>query len=387
MKKFFAAVLAVCLSISVFPFFNPSVLAGVQPEITAKSAILIDAVSGEVLYEKNPHEKLPPASVTKVMTMLMVMEAIDAGQITFGDTVTINEEAANMGGTQLFLEVGETRTVEELMYGVAVESGNDAATALGVKLGGSVTGFVEKMNARAKELGMDDTHFEDACGLTAENHYTSAYDIALMSRELISHPDIFKFLTTWMIDVNVGKNNDKLRTLANTNKLLRQRDYIDGIKTGYTAEAGHCISATGKSGDLRLISVIMHGTDSKTRFEEADALLQYGFSQYQAVFPVKSGDTVGELHLYNAQKESIPLIVKENVYQLMKKDAAANIEKELILEEEYRYAPVAADEKVGELVVKSGETEIARMEVFTAEQADKISFSQYLKFIKKYLLP
>ncbi len=373
------------LFFSIFPIKITQ--AATEPVISARSAILIDAKTGEVLFEKNSHEKLPPASVTKIMTMLLLMEKIEAGELNLTDQVTISANAASMEGTGLLIETGEVRTVEELLYGVAVESGNDAAVALGEKMSGSEGNFVALMNQRAKELGMNDTNFINPCGLPAENHYTSAYDIAVMSKELIKHEAIFKYITTWMIDIYVGKNNDILRTLANTNKLLSQKDYIDGIKTGYTTDAGYCVSITGKKGEMRLISVIMKAETSAIRSEEADNLLNYGFQNYQAVYPVKKGDTVGQMKLLNSTVESIDLKAAEDVYKLMPLGSTAQISKKLVLDKEAVYAPIEADQKVGKLIVNLGEDQLAEIDVFTAESAEKCSYIKYLSQVKTLLFP
>src|SRR5699024_10247519 len=245
-------------SLIILYFLVPGVSAHAQEiEITAQSSVLIDASTGEILFENNKDEKLPPASITKVMTMLLTMEAINEGKITLEDQVTISEHASQMGGTQLYLEPGELRTVEELLMGVSVESANDASVALGEHIGGTHEAFVKLMNDRAKELGMENSQFRNTNGLPEEGHYSTAYDIALMSRELVKYPKVHQYLTIWMTDVTVGKNNDQVRTLANTNKLLRTYDGLDGIKTGYTSEAKHCLSATAKKGNLRLISVVL----------------------------------------------------------------------------------------------------------------------------------
>lgn len=373
------------LFLSILPIKTAQ--AAAAPVISAKSAILIDANTGEVLFEKNSHEKLPPASVTKIMTMLLLMEKLEAGEINLTDQVTISANAASMEGTGLLIETGEVRTVEELLYGVAVESGNDAAVALAEKMCGSEGNFVALMNERAKQLGMNDTNFVNPCGLPVENHYTSAYDIAVMSKELIKHEAIFKYITTWMIDIYVGKNNDILRTLANTNKLLSQKDYIDGIKTGYTTDAGYCVSITGKKGEMRLISVIMKAETSAIRSDEADGLLNYGFQNYQAVYPVKKGDIVGQVKILNSTIESIDLKADQDVYKLMPLGSTTQISKKLILEKDFVYAPIEANQKVGKMIINLGEEQLAEIDVFTAESAGKCSYFKYLSQVKSLLFP
>ncbi len=244
--------------------------------LKSKSAILMDANTGKVLYEKNSHEELPPASVTKVMTMLLVMEALDSGKIKTTDKVVTSEHAYDMGGTQIYLEVGEEMTVDDLLKSVAMNSANDASVALAEYISGSEEKFVEEMNKRAKELGAKNTNFKNASGLPEEGHYTSVYDMALISRELVKHKNIFKYLTNKIDSVRNGKFS-----LANTNKLLWNYQGADGIKTGSTSEALYCLSATAKRGDTRFIAVVFGAPDSATRFKEASKLLDYGFANFE----------------------------------------------------------------------------------------------------------
>mgnify|MGYP001021012947 CR=1 FL=1 len=247
--------------------------------IQSRAALLMEKTTGQVLYARNEHEQLEPASVTKIMTLLLTMEAIDSGTIGYDDVVTVSAYAAGMGGSQVYLAEGEQITVEELLKAVCVASGNDAAAALAEKVAGVSDRFVEKMNQRAAELGMNDTHFANCTGLTAEGHVTSAYDIAVMSRELIlKHPDIRRFTTIWMDTIRGGAFQ-----LANTNKLIRFYDGATGLKTGYTASAGYCISATAERDGMELIAVVMKGPDRDTRNNDAKALLNYGFSSYALV--------------------------------------------------------------------------------------------------------
>ncbi|MDR2520054.1 MAG: D-alanyl-D-alanine carboxypeptidase [Eubacteriaceae bacterium] len=380
MKKSLSALSgALILSIALYapaPAFAAAAAISID-NLSAVGAILIDAKSGEVLFEKNSHEKREPASVTKVMTMLLVMEAIDRGELDFQDPITVSEEAAKTGGTQLYLETGEVRTVEELLYGVAVESANDAANALAAHLGGTVSEFIDMMNSRASELGMSDTHFNSACGLHAEGHYTSANDIAVMSRELLKHPKILEFTDTWMKDVYVGKGNSVKRTLANTNKLISRLDYIDGLKTGYTSEAGHCISATGEVDGLRLICVLMGSKDSETRFREATALMQWGYSQYKANYPVKAWEPIGTAHVFNAKNQTLNVTVSKDAYKLTKKSEAPEYEIVTDINNKKLSAPIKAGEKVGTVYIKREGELIETMDAIAAEDAAKCSYFEY----------
>ena len=263
----------------------------VDLQLSAPSAVLMDLATGTVLYETNSHERLAPASVTKVMTLLLIMEAVDSGKISWQDMVTASEAAAAKGGSQVYLKVGETMSVEEMVKSITVSSANDCACAMAEFIAGSEAGFVEKMNARAQELGMEDTHFVNCTGLddepSAAEHLTSAYDIALMSRELLlHHPDIKRFTTIWMDTVRNGAFG-----LANTNKLVRFYEGTTGLKTGYTSSAGHCLSASAQREGLELVAVVLHCSSSPDRFQSAKALLDYGFANY-ALVPVQEGEAL-----------------------------------------------------------------------------------------------
>ena len=273
MKKRWAAFLtAAVLAAVLFPARSWAV----ELPVEAQAALLMEKTTGQVLYAKNEHEQLEPASVTKVMTLLLAMEALDEGRIRYDDTVTVSAYAASMGGSQVFLSEGEQITVEDLFKAICVASGNDASVAMAEHIAGVTELFVEQMNARAKQLGMNDTHFVNCTGLPAEGHVTSAWDIALMSRELIlHHPDIRRFTTIWMDTLRGGSFQ-----LSNTNKLIRFYDGATGLKTGATDAAGFCISATAERDGMELIAVIMKGQTADKRNTDAKTLLNYGFSTY-----------------------------------------------------------------------------------------------------------
>ena len=273
MKKRWAAFLtAAVLAAVLFPARSWAV----ELPVEAQAALLMEKTTGQVLYAKNEHEQLEPASVTKVMTLLLAMEALDEGRIRYDDTVTVSAYAASMGGSQVFLSEGEQITVEDLFKAICVASGNDASVAMAEHIAGVTELFVEQMNARAKQLGMNDTHFVNCTGLPAEGHVTSAWDIALMSRELIlHHPDIRRFTTIWMDTLRGGSFQ-----LSNTNKLIRFYDGATGLKTGSTDAAGFCISATAERDGMELIAVIMKGQTADKRNTDAKTLLNYGFSTY-----------------------------------------------------------------------------------------------------------
>ena len=258
------------------------------PELAVPSAVLMDEATGTVLYEKNDRERLPPASVTKIMTLLLVMEALDSGRIGWDDTVVTSAAAAGKGGSQVFLEENEQMPLTDMLKSVVVSSANDCATALAEHVAGSESAFVELMNRRAAELGMKDTHFVNCTGLddepNAAEHLTTAYDIALMSRELLRHEQIKQYTTIWMDTVRSGQFG-----LSNTNKLVRFYDGTTGLKTGYTSTAGYCLSASAERNGMELIAVVLHGASSTDRFESAKALLNYGFSSYALVTPAPEG--------------------------------------------------------------------------------------------------
>jgi D-alanyl-D-alanine carboxypeptidase (penicillin-binding protein 5/6) len=344
-------------------------------ELNCKSAILVDAATGEVIVEKNSHEKLPPASVTKIMTMLLIMEAIDSGKITLEDKVTISKQAESKAteGTCLLLEAGEVRTVHELLLGIAVESANDACIAMGEYISGSQEEFVKLMNQKAQELGMNDTTFKNVNGLHVDGHVTSAYDIAVMSRELLKHQKIFDYISQYIVEVKVGKKNDVLRTLANKNKMVRFYSDVDGIKTGYTRQAMYCISVTAKKGNLRLISVIMGAPDVPTRTKEARKLLDYGFANYSTYSIAKSGDVIAEAQVYKGDQSNIKVTTENDISVLIKKGEEKNIRKEIILQPTVT-APIAKGQKLGEMVVYKDNAELARYPLVSNTEVNKSSF-------------
>ena len=282
MKRISNKVVAFLLCFFILLFFPLSILSqGLPFEIESPSALLMDYETGTILFEKNPHEKLPIASITKVMTTLLALEAIEDGRIGLDEEVTVSEYAASMGGSQVFLEGGEKLPVSAILKAVVVSSGNDASVAIAEKISGTEETFVSSMNERAKELGMKNTRFSDCTGLSDEGNYSTVYDISIMSRELLKHPIFFKWSTIWLDNLEEAKNNTEL---TNTNRLVRFYDGCDGIKTGSTSKAKYCLTATAKRGNLRLISIILAAPTSKTRFNEASKLMDYGFitRQYQS---------------------------------------------------------------------------------------------------------
>lgn len=334
-----------------------------QPDlaVTAKGAVLLDAGSGTFLYEKNGHEKLPPASITKIMTMLLVLEAAERGQIGLEDLVTISERAASMGGSQMYMETGEQQTVGTLLAGMAIASANDACVACAEYVGGTEEIFVEMMNKRAKELGMEDTHFVNTNGLPAPEHYTSAYDIGLMSRELLKHEQTRDWFTTWQSTVLVGKK-DKKQTelgLTNTNRLIKLYPGANGIKTGFTQEAGYCLAGSATKGDLTLVSVVLGCDSTKNRWGESIRLLDYGFATYDSAKVAAKGEAMGSVGIEKGNPSFINAVTEEDISLLVKKGEAGKVTRAAIFFDKLS-APIAKGDPVGELVVYKEEKEIAR---------------------------
>lgn len=286
----------------------------------SKSAILMDFDSGEILYRKNENEALAPASMTKIMSMLLIMEAIDNGSIALDTEVTISENAASMGGSQVFLEAGEVYKVEELLKGIAIASGNDAVVAMAEKISGSVSEFVNRMNERAKELGLKSTTFKNPHGLDEEGHVSSAYDMAILARELISHEKILEF--TSIYEDYLQKNDGTSTWLVNTNKLVRFYDGVDGLKTGFTASAGYCLTATAKKNNLRLIAVVMGADTSDHRSSDISSLLNYGFNTYKTEILYAKDNTLGTKRIENGTMETTDIVLTEDYVKLLKQTQA-----------------------------------------------------------------
>ena len=337
-------------------------------ELSAPSAILMEQSSGEILYEKNADEPLPPASVTKVMTMLLTMEAVDSGKIALDDIVTGSEYAKSMGGSTIFLDAGEKISVYDLMKGVAVASGNDAAVALGEHISGSCEGFVELMNNRAKELGMANTQFKNPNGLDCEGHFSSARDIAIMSRELLKHEKIFEFTTIWMDSLRDGKFQ-----LSNTNKLIRFYNGANGLKTGSTSVAKNCISASALRDGMQLIAVVMAAPTSAQRFADAKKLLDYGFANFEVKKVVNSGDEYGKVKVFKGMKGEVCAVAKDNFSALIKKGEGDKIATEVNIQSDIN-APVKRLDKIGEISILKGENRIGTVNIVSFEDVEKLTY-------------
>ena len=345
--------------------------AAVELDIKGKSGVLMDVATGTVLFEKNAHEPLAPASVTKVMTMLLIMEAIDAGKIRWEDTVTASETAAAKGGSQIYLKAGETMSVADMVKSIAVSSANDCACAMAEHLAGSESAFVEMMNARAGELGMNDTTFVNCTGLDdgadAANHRTSAYDIAIMSRELLkNHPDIKKFTTIWMDTVRNGAFG-----LSNTNKMVRFYNGATGLKTGFTSGAGYCLSASALREGIALIAVVMGSETSANRFNACKAMLDYGFANFALV----TADTEQKMEVpVKLGKESFAVAEPGAEPQmLIDKAQKSSVTTQVTLEEAVT-APVSRGQRLGTLTVKAGEQVLAQVPLVAKEPVERLTW-------------
>ncbi len=335
--------------------------------VTAPCAILMESVSGEVIYEKNAYEHGAPASVTKVMTLLLVMEEIAAGRMTEADMVTCSSHAASMGGSQIWLEEGEQMSVGDMLKAVSVVSANDCAVALGEHIAGSEGAFVAKMNKRATELGMENTNFVDCTGLTDdENHYTCAYDIAVMSRMLIKHEEIKKYTTIWMDELRDGKSG-----LVNTNRLVRFYAGATGLKTGFTRKAMYCLSATAEREGVEYIAVVMHEETSDKRFESAKALLNYAFANY-TVCPLRSPDALAPIRVKLGEADSVQPVYSGEEGILAEKNSLSELRYEFECPETVE-APVTQGDPLGEMVIYSGSAEFARVQLVAGHDVPKLT--------------
>ena len=352
----------------------------VEMDIRAKGAVLIDAATGTVLYEQNAHETLPPASVTKVMTMLLIMEAIDSGRIGWDDQVTASEAASAKGGSQIYLEPGEVMTVQVLLKAVAVSSANDAACALAEHIAGSESAFVDMMNQRAEELGMNDTHFVNCTGLdddaNAKDHKTSAYDIALMSKELLTeHPDIKKFTTIWMDTIRDGAFG-----LANTNKMVRFYNGCTGLKTGYTSQAGFCLSASAERDGMELIAVVLGCDTSADRFAACKSMLDYGFATYALITPQMDEKATVSVKL--GTEASVCAVPADDTGLLIDKAQKNSVTTAMELEQQVT-APVSKGQRLGTMTVRAGEQILAQIPLVAAESVERLTFGDlFMKMLR-----
>lgn len=349
--------------------------------LAVKSACLMDADTGTVIYQQESHKELPPASVTKIMTMLLALEAEDAGKVKLTDQVTVSERAASMGGSQMYMEPGEVHTLEELLQGIAMVSANDACVAVSEYIAGSEEVFVEKMNQRAEALGMRDTHFVNTNGLPVADHYTSAYDIAVMSRELLKHEETKPWFTTWQAEIKVGlPGKEKPFGLTNTNKLLKAYPGACGIKTGFTQEAGYCLSAAAAKENTTLIAVVLGAETSKSRTEEIIKLLNYGFASYESVTLAEKGEKVKEVQIDKGEPYHFYAVTAEKAAAFVRKGEGKSVKKKVVVEKNLRL-PLKKGEKVGRMDIYSGEEKIGTCTLVCDRNIEKADFLTY--YIRK----
>ncbi|MCI8474846.1 MAG: D-alanyl-D-alanine carboxypeptidase [Oscillospiraceae bacterium] len=376
MKKYLAALLAA--SLCIFP--AQATVTG-SPEVDARAALLMEKETGEILYEYNAHDKLEPASVTKVMTLLLAMEAIDGGLLSREDTVQVSSRAASMGGSQVYLKEGEQMSVHDLLKAITVASGNDASVALAEHLAGSESAFVERMNQRARELGMEDTTFLNCTGLPAPGHLTSAHDIALMSRELIlNHPSIREYTTIWMDSLRDGAFQ-----LANTNKLIRFYDGATGLKTGSTDAAGFCISATAERDGMELIAVILKSTTGDTRTATAKSMLDFGFANY-TVLDAKPAQALPPVEVLLGEQEYVQPVLAQGGRILVEKAQVNAVETSISLCSDVE-APVAAGQKLGEMRVTIGGEVRQTIDIVSAHEVKRLTtFGIFQELLREFFM-
>ena len=370
MKKVICFFICVCFmmhSVAVFAEGNTDL------GLNAKSAILMEESTGNILYESNPDERLPIASVTKVMTMLLIMEAVDSGKISLDDMVTVSENAMSYGGSTMFLETGEQLTVNDMLKGIAVASANDGCVAMAEHLAGSESAFVDMMNEKAKELGMENTHFMNTNGLDEDDHYSSARDVAIMSRELMKHETIFNYTSIWMDTLRGGKFQ-----LANTNKLIRFYDGANGLKTGSTSKALCCLSAAAKRNDMQLIAVVLGAPTSAERFASAKSLLDYGFANYAVNTQITAGDEVQKIAVEKGVDKEVGVVAGDSCSTLVKKGQEDNITKEIKIDETIT-APIEAGQKIGTMTISRDGEVIADIDLNASSAVEKKGIGLIIK--------
>ena len=384
-KKYLSVILIFLLTVLVIPNGTNALAAseeeGSMNNIEARSALLIEPISGKILYEKNIDEQFAPASVTKIMTMLLAMEAVDSGRAKLDDKVTCSENAKKMGGSTMLLDVGEVRTLEELLKGVAIASGNDAAVAIAEYIGGTEADFVNLMNKRASELGMKNTTFKNCNGLPAEGHMSTARDIATMSLELLKHPQILKYSGIYMETISEGRKSPI--ELVNHNKLVRFFEGCDGLKTGFTNEAKYCISATAKRNGVRMLAVIMGAPTYKIRNRDAGILMNYGFSKYEGKKLVSKDEEVEKVYMGEQTERFFIAKAKEDLQVVLPKGTNGELVKKVVIDElkkEYK-----TDEIVGKCEVYLGDEKVGEVEIYSDRDIEKGGLLDSLKYNIKSL--
>jgi D-alanyl-D-alanine carboxypeptidase (penicillin-binding protein 5/6) len=358
MKRYFSLLVILLLFTSLWvPPGSAEEKKSVDITSNVKSAILIERDTGEVLYEKNSNEQLPPASMTKIMTMLLIMEAIDEGKLTWDEKISTSEYAASMGGSQIFLEPGEQMTTKQMLQGIAIGSGNDASVAMAERIGGSEEAFVEMMNEKTKELGLKDTFFKNTTGLPSSGHFSTAHDMAIMAKELLKYEDITKF--TGMYEAYLREDTDKKFWLVNTNKLVRFYPGVDGLKTGFTAEAKYCLTATAEKDGMRVIAVVFGAPTSKERNAQVTKMLNFSFNQYQTHPMFKRNEAIGLAKVSKGKEKTVEAVTSEPLSLLTKKgEKTTDVEQKINLKKTLD-APIKKGDKVGTIkLIRGGQVVI-----------------------------
>ena len=379
MKKFVVFMLVIFMS---FPAFIKADNLTLAPN--SKSAIMLEVSTGEILIEKNSHERLHPASMTKMMSLLLIMESIEKNIIKLDDMVTVSSNASGMGGSQILLETNEQMSVDDLIKGVTIASGNDAVVALAERIAGTEEEFVNMMNNKVKELDLNDTNFKNSHGLDAANHYSSAYDMSIIAKELVKHEKILEYSRIY--EMYLRENTDRKIWLVNTNKLVRFYNGVDGLKTGYTKEAGYCLTATAKKNDMRIITVVMGEPDSSTRNSEVTGMLDYAFSQYEIEKLLSKESIIGETLVEKGTNKYVKLVPTSDVTVLNKKingkkNATYEVEVDNII------APVTKGSIVGKLHIKEDDNLTRTIDITVSEDVKKANlFELYLRYLKEILI-
>jgi len=350
-----------------------------QPNLAedAKSAILIERDTGEILFDKNANEKLPPASMTKIMTMLIIMESLENGTLTKDEMVRISEKAASMGGSQIFLEAGEEMSVDDLLKGIAVASGNDASVALAERIAGSEEAFVEQMNDKAEELGLENTKFQNTTGLPADDHYSTSRDMSIIAKELLKYESITEYTSIYEDYLRKGEDNEFW--LVNTNKLVRFYDGVDGLKTGYTNDAKYCLTATAKKNDMRVVAVVMGADSTKERNAAVSEMLDYAFNQFETKKLFEKDQIITDLEFLKGEKDQVNVIASQSISTLFRKgESTENITTEVKLDEDMNL-PIKKGDPVGTLTVKNGDEILSETALTVDEDVDRASYMTLLK--------
>lgn len=377
MKRFISLFLGLLLSFSVIATTTHAEEKTVELADQASSAILIERDTGTILFEKNSHAKLPPASMTKIMTMLLIMEAIEQGKLKMDEKIRASEYASSMGGSQIFLEPGEEMTTMEMLKGIAIASGNDASVAMAERIAGSEKAFVAMMNKRAKELGLKNTHFQNTTGLPVDNHYSTAYDMAMMAKELLKHEGITQFTGTY--EDYLREKTEKKFWLVNTNKLVRFYPGVDGLKTGFTKEAKYCLTATAKKDGMRVISVIFGAPTSKDRNAQVTRMLDYAFSQYKTHQLYKRNHLIGATKISKGHVSKVEAVTSEPISILTKKgENIDNVEEKVVYREKLK-APIAKGDEVGKLQLIKGNKVLIESKLVAKHDVKEASWWQLFK--------